>query len=470
MSHPPVIIEHMFVGTATLDPGSKTVDAPGGAPALAGVSAAIDELLEAESSTLDANSAAASIAALERECRRLQAAQVELLGEIDSSGVYSADGHFSARVMMRHHAQLSGTEASKRFGVYRALTDLPSVAAAYSAGSVGTDQVRRISRVWSNARVRGFMFACESEFLVAATSMEFPDFDSFCGQWEQAIDADGAHKQAEKRWQRRNIHSTQDFNGMWSFDGRMMSLDGAEFHEILTKLADAERLADIEAAQIEHGTEWRLHLPRSSAQLRYDAFMSLIRRGAVARPGGGRAEIVTNVVIDQQSFEKQLALLCGTESEPTIPAEIASAIIAGTRFSRTAGGTWVNPAEIVAHALTNQVRRVVINSSSVVIDVGRSQRLFTGSPRLAAMLQNTRCYWHGCWTPATKCQIDHVIPFREGGETNPQNGQPACRGHNLIKEQGYHAWRNRDGTWTIQRPDGAIIPEHTSQWHQPRAG
>jgi len=460
----------MFVGTTTLEPDSDTARCGGVGSVMAGVSAAIDVLVDAEVDVFDAESAAAAIASLERECRRLQAAQVRLLGEIDSSGIYSADGHFSARVMMRHHGQLSGVEASQRFSVCRTLRDLPDVAEAYRTGTVGTDQIRRLARVWSNPRVRGFLPACETEFLDAATSMEFPDFDSFCGQWEQAVDADGAHKQAEKRWQRRSISPTQDFNGMWNLNGRMMSLDGAEFCEILSALADAERLTDIETAQAEYGDKWRLHLPRTAAQLRYDAFMSLVHRGAGVRPGGRTAEVVTNVVIDQHSFEQQLALLCGVDPEPVLPADIAAAIIAGTRFSRTAGGTWINPAEIVAQALTNQVRRIVINSSGVVIDVGRSQRLFTGSPRLAAMLQGTRCYWHGCWTPATKCQIDHIQPFREGGETSPLNGQPACRGHNLIKEKGYHTRRNRDGTWTIQRPNGGVVPDHTTQWQQPRAG
>jgi len=458
----------MFVSSVAADAGTYTEPPPGNSASMAGVSAAIDVLLQAEAGPVDADSAAAEIAALERECRRLQAAQVELLGKIDSSGVYSADGHFSARVMMRHHAQLSGAEASKRFGVCRTLRDLPRIADAYRCGLVGTDQIRRLARVWSNPRVRGFMDACEHEFLAAAMSMEFPDFDSFCGQWEQLVDADGAHKKSERRWELRNIRPTQDFNGMWSLSGRMMSLDGAEFHEILSRLADAERLADVEKAQAEHGDEWRRHLPRTSSQLRYDAFMSLVRRGAGARPGGGSAEVITNIVIDQQSFEEQLAMLGGSDPDPVLPAEIATAIINGDRFCRTADGTRVNPAEAVARALTDQVRRVVINSARVVIDVGRSQRLFTGSPRLAAMLQGTRCYWHGCWTPATKCQIDHIKPFREGGETNPPNGQPACGGHNLTKEKGYHTWRNRDGTWTIQRPDGSIVPNHTSQWQQLR--
>jgi len=372
--------------------------------------------------------------------------------------------------MVRHHGQLSGSEASQRQRVSVMLGGLRHVGSAYRSGLVGTDQIRRMSRVWSNPRVRAFMPTCEAEFLAAATAMEFPDFDSFCREWEQAVDADGAHKQAERRWQLRNVNTTQDFNGMWNLNGRMMSLDGAEFSEILSRSVHQQRLADIQVAKAEFGDEWRQHLPRTTAQLRYDSFMALIRHGAVAPPDGGSAEVVTNIVIDQESFEQQLAQLVGAEPEPVIPDEVAAAIIAGHRFSHTINGVWVNGAEVVTRSLTDKVRRAVINSSGVVINLGRTQRLFTGSSRLAAMLQSTRCYWHGCWNPATHCQIDHLTPFREHGTTNPENGWPACGGHNLTKEHGYRARHNPDGSITITRPDGTTIPDHTTHWQQPRDG
>lgn len=444
-------------------PGEVESGVGGGVgPALGALEAAVDDLLGVDLEGLDADRAAAAIAGLERECRRLQAAQIELLAAVDSSGAYAADGHFSAKVMMRHHARLSGVEASRRDGVRRALRDLPLVTESYRCGLVGTDQVRRLARVWANSRVREFVSVCETGFLSAATSMEFPDFDLFCRDWENTVDADGSLARTEQRWRRRDVKPTQDLNGMWDLRGRMMSLDGAEFNDILSRLTDAERLADIEAAQAEFGDEWRSHLPRSSGQLRYDAFMSLVRRGAAAAPGTAGGDVVTNIVIDQRTFEYQLELLCGAEPEPLDPTDT-------DRLSRTADGVWVSPAETVARALVGHVRRVVVDAAGVVVDVGRRQRLFTGSPRLAAMLATTRCYWHGCWTPATKCQIDHLTPFRNGGATNSANGLPACGGHNLTKEQGFHVWRTRDGTWVIQRPDGTRTPDHNSQWHQPRA-
>jgi len=439
--------------------------------ALGGLAGVVDSVLGSVSPVgLDADGAAELIVGLERQCRRLQAVQVKLLAVVDSSGAFRADGHFSARVMVRHHGQLSGPEASQRQRVSAMLAGMGEVRGLYEAGGVGTCQVRRLARVWSNPRVRSLMGVCEAEFITAASQMEYVDFDRFCQQWEQIVDADGGHDPTKRRWRRRDVRVIQDFNGTWGLNGRLMSLDGAEFDEILSGLVDSLRLGDIEAAKLEHGDEWRRHLPRTTAQLRYDAFMILIRQGAAA-PGDGRsAEVVANVVIDQQSFEQQLAALAGTDPAPVIARDVAEAIIAGTRFSRTVNGVWVNPAEIAVRAVTDRVRRVVVQSPSVVIDVGRTQRLFTGSPRLAAVMQSTRCYWHGCHTPATQCQIDHLTRHADGGQTNPENGRSACGGHNLTKEHGYHTRPGPNGTIIITRPDGTIIPTHTTHWQPPPDG
>jgi len=435
--------------------------------AVEAIAAGVDELLEEGFDVGGADATAGVIAGLERECRRLQAAQVALLDAVDRSGVYSVDGHFSAKVMVRHHAQLSGAESAQRQRLMRAMRDLPVIADAYRTGSIGTCQARLIAKVWSNPRVRTALALCEHEFVIAATSLEYPDLDLFCRDWVEAVDIDGAHSNAEREWNRRDIRLPHDFNGSWKLDGRLTSIDGARFDELLTALTDAERLADIAAAQAEHGDDWRNHLARTPAQLRYDAFMKLV----LSPPSGSAAaSVVTNIVIDQQSFDRQLAALCGTEPEPVVPDEIARAILNGDRYCHTANGVWVNPAEAVAEAIAGHVRRVVINSRGVITDVGRLQRLFNGSPRLAAMLQGVRCYWHGCWAPATKCDIDHLTPHRQGGETTCENGRSACRYHNLLKESGYQTLRKPDGTIQILRPDGTPIPTHTNNWQQTRAG
>lgn len=409
---------------------------------------------------LTADEAAAEIARVECERRRLDAEAVALLDRIDRSGVFRTDGHFSAKVMMRLHGHLSGPEAAQRDRVMKALRDLPAIAACYGDGLVGTDQVRRIAAVWANPRVREYLSVCEDEFLLAARELEYVDFDAFCVQWVNAVDMEGAHEKANRRWRRRRIQLSPDFNGFWSLDGRLMSADGTDLREVLDRTVDALRLADIEVAQVEHGDNWRLHLPRTAAQLRYDAFVELVRRGAMVGPDGEKLDPTIDYCIDSDTFEQHAALLVGAEPPPPGPTD-------RNRFSRTANGTYVNPAEIVARSLIGHVRRVVHDAAGVVIDLGRRSRLFTGGARDAALLSELVCYWTGCWVPSGACQVDHLLPWEHDGKTNPGNGAPACGTHNRIKQQGFHAWRTATGEWHIARPDGSPVPDHLTHWPDP---
>ena len=426
--------------------------------ALETLASALDAVAQVDFDGLNADGASAVIAGLERQARRVQAQQVELLGAVGASRAYSTDGHFSAKIMMRHHGQLSGSEAFQRDLVAQALSQLPEIEAAYLDGLIGTDQVRRIAAVWRNPRVRQLLSDTEAIFVTAAQSMEYPDFDGFCRDWEQTVDQDGTDAKNQRRWQQRSVKVVQDFNQLWDLRGRLTSADGAQLDDILHQLTGAERLADIETCQAQFGDDWRLHL-RTPDQLRYDAFMKLVLRGAGAPPGTTNAAINTDLVIDQDRFEHTLAQMLGVEPDPLDPFEPGAC--------HTASGVRIHGKEAVAKALTGHLRRLVFNAKGTTIQLGTRQRLFTGSARHAALIQALNCYWTACWVPAFDCQVDHLTPARDGGLTDPENGAPGCGNHNQTKEKGFHAWRDDNGQWHITRPDGTPVPSHTHHWPTP---
>src|SRR5690606_32214941 len=116
--------------------------------------------------------------------------------------------------------------------------------------------------------------------------------------------------------------------------------------------------------------------------------------------------------------------------------------------------------EVAAAAVVGSVRRVVVSSAGVVIDLGRRVRLFQGSSRLAVLLQSHTCIWPGCNVPASRCQADHTEPFSAGGargSTSPGNGAPLCGKHNRLKNHGFTTWRDPAGQWHTYRPDGTEI-------------
>ena len=108
------------------------------------------------------------------------------------------------------------------------------------------------------------------------------------------------------------------------------------------------------------------------------------------------------------------------------------------------------------------MRRVVIGSDGVIIDLGRRQRLFRGSARHAALLQgvldrNGRCLWPGCSRRLQHCQIDHTSDWSDQGSTDVANSGIVCGHHNVFKTRGYTCRRDPHGRWHTYRPDHTEI-------------
>jgi hypothetical protein len=67
-------------------------------------------------------------------------------------------------------------------------------------------------------------------------------------------------------------------------------------------------------------------------------------------------------------------------------------------------------------------------------------------------IRNPTCTAPGCRRPAQACDIDHVIPYAQGGRTCECNCGPLCRFHHQCKQA--EGWRLRQPTpgvfsWTM---------------------
>ena len=82
--------------------------------ALARLEAAVDDVFRVGLTSKDHLDANRLITRIERVGNRIDAAKTELMSEIDEHMLYANDGHFSARVMVRHKAKISGAEYPDR--------------------------------------------------------------------------------------------------------------------------------------------------------------------------------------------------------------------------------------------------------------------------------------------------------------------------------------------------------------------
>lgn len=69
--------------------------------------------------------------------------------------------------------------------------------------------------------------------------------------------------------------------------------------------------------------------------------------------------------------------------------------------------------------------------------------------RELVVLRDRRCVFPWCDTDARACDLDHVVPYDEGGPTDPANLAALCRRHHRAKTR--RRWRYR------RRPDGAYL-------------
>ena len=416
---------------------------------------------------------------VERVARQLDAVRVEVFNNISATGVHAHDGHTSVRAFVRHQADLTTRDAAVLARCANALSDLPGFADAYAAGQVGTAQVNRMAIAHSNVRVREQLIASEELFLEHAKAQTSAWFDGFVADWVRIVDQDGTEQASEKGHRNRRFSMTQDFDGNWAINGLGPSLAGAEVEEILAAYVRAELADDWDAAKEEHGEDAReKHLPRTSAQRRWDAFEAMAKDAAATPADAKRPGIVTNIVLDAATFETTLARLLGHDGEldlfdsgePSEDSDLSEAESTDTDLAdpvdptdgfvcQTLGGHPVNPVDATIAALTGHIRRTVVGSDSVVIDLGRRKRLFTGSSRMAVWLSSTECFHPSCNRKGPHLEVDHTREWAaRAGPTNQTNATPACKFHNQWKQRtGHRVKREPNGTWTTTRPNGTTI-------------
>ena len=92
------------------------------------------------------------------------------------------------------------------------------------------------------------------------------------------------------------------------------------------------------------------------------------------------------------------------------------------------------PAEVARDLAADATwRRILTDPAGTVIDVGT--RTYRPSADIARRVRarDTTCVFPGCTRPSQHCDLDHVIPFAQGGETTVENLAPECRHHHRLK-------------------------------------
>ncbi len=172
--------------------------------------------------------------------------------------------------------------------------------------------------------------------------------------------------------------------------------------------------------------------PRTIEQIAVDAVVDLIRVGAATDPNRvlprRRPEVVVHV---------DLADLDRRAGRGRIDGQTAALPIS----------------TVERHICETGLVPVLFGPDNRVVDVGRTQRLFTPRQRIALAARDRGCAFPRCDRPPSWTEAHHLRPWEAGGGTSLDNGIILCRHHHLLVHD--HGWgiRRVDDRWEFDPPD-----------------
>ncbi len=408
----------------------------------------VEELLDPETlETLDGRQLAELFKRLEQMRRRTEGALAAVIGEVDQRGLHRGDGHNNVNGWCRALGRWSDTECRDRIRTAALIRSCDRFRDAVMGGEIGVAQSHELGRAFANPRCGSQLVDVAGVMVDNATKLSHHEFRITVRRWEMLADLDGAHKTAEAAHEGRKA-GIAEVGEEIHLHARGGLAQGAVMTEIFERFCDAEFTADWDATLARFGDAACYSLmPRSDAQRRFDAMYAIFERAAATSPDATAAVPLVNLMLDVPTLKAYLDG-AGDMAAPDDPRQ---------RRCETVSGIPVPPADIVAAMIWGQVRRVVVDSAGVVINMGRRRRLFSGNARQAVLLQSSRCVVAGCAAPIRRCQADHLTEWGRLGHTDGPNGAPVCGRHNRLKNTGYRVHRDDDGFWHTYRPDGTEI-------------
>ena len=400
---------------------------------------------------------------LEREIARLQALQAEALVAVASPsrtvdeyvlwGVRSDEERVvriedAAREEVTAALRWSLAGAQNRIDIARLLHGpLAETAASLKAGDIAWSHVAVLAeharRLPGALRSRAFAGplmdpVADAEFTAACADLQrrvLPTaVRSTAAATRQAarravlaIDAEGERRRRLQARCHRDVHVTDELDGISVLVARMATEDA---HAVMTQIDAVAHTSDS---------------PLSIGKKRVEALASLVLGGDGAEVAPKRAHV--DVVIDLPTLVSLREGAAGTaevKGAGAVSADVVRDLLADPQAAIT-------------------MRRLVKEPvTSHLLDYGRSTYEVPDRLRDYLVARDRTCRFPGCNRRAENCQIDHAEAWDDGGETNPANLGALCTRHHQLKTHGgWHITEsNADGPCRWHSPQGRRYDHH----------
>jgi hypothetical protein len=370
---------------------------------VAAVHEALDELGPVDASVDGVTSA---VVGCERAIRRLEALKLRLLAAADAAKVAQTTGHSSTGAWLA--AQTRGGQARSAREVRLASSldrGLPATARALADGSVSTEHAAVIAD--ATAKLPAGLLPTqithvEEQLVGKAHTLDPIQLRRVARRALEAIEPDvavvDAHEdrllEAEEDAARARSRLTLHDNGDGTTTGHFTvpTLAAAALRKVLDSLTAPRR---------DRG-------PRTDpAHARGLAFSEVLEHLPTDRLHGKVAATVV-VTLDLDTLRGQL------------------------RAARLDTGDLVSAAEARRLACNAGLVPAVLGGTSLPLDLGRQQRLFTEAQRLAGATRHTSCAAAACQTPYAWCELHHRRPWSRGGRSDQADMVPLCGHHHRL--------------------------------------
>jgi hypothetical protein len=324
------------------------------------------------------------------------------------------------------HTKVSRPHANSLIATSRLLGECPHIAASYRAGRLGAAQVRLLLAVRLPVVLDEFTRQ-EATLVQTVEGLSIAGTSQYLAAWlDAATDGDDPRFRED---QDRNHFSLPGYG-----PGRRRAQGDfdAEAAAVIQNALDAW----IKAA---HADGALVDDTRSLSELQAEALTDLVARGSGhARP----ARPSVSVLIDHDTLVRRSGATNAPDQMP-----YRSSIL---------GHGPVAPEVIRRMCCNADITRIVMRGQSEPLDVGRNQRLATLAIRQAVWARSDGWCELCHHTRLTWCQLHHLTPWSNDGETSVENSLLTCTHcHHLVHEGGYQVKRSDHG-YQLLRPDGSL--------------
>ncbi|WP_406817607.1 HNH endonuclease signature motif containing protein [Mycobacterium sp. M23085] len=359
---------------------------------------------------------------------RAAAAQLAAIGELfgyrlsrcAETESWAVDTEAAVSAEIAAELRISQGLAGSKVRYARAMRErLPKVGAVFAAGDIDFRLFATV--VYRTDLITDPQVLAAVDARLAANVARWPSMTPgrLAAQVDKIValaDADAVRRRKE-RVTDREIWIADAGDGISHIEGSLLSPDAHALDKRLNALA---------ATVCEHD-------PRTREQRRADALGALAsgadrlgcRCGRRDCAAGKRAAgpVVIHVIAERGSLD-------GTGSAPGYEL----------------GAEGLIPPELIAELAASATLAPLIHPGDAPPEPG-----YAPSKALADFVRcrDLTCRWPGCDRPAVDCDVDHTIPYADGGPTHPSNLKCYCRTHHLVKT--FWGWQEK------QLPDGTLI-------------